>query len=100
MAKGKKTGGRSSGTPNKATQDIRKLAQDYGDEAINTLREIMNDKAQPAAARVAASEKLLDRGYGKAIQSLKVGGELGIKGIKRVIVDPANRNAKGIRPTS
>lgn len=77
MAKGKKTGGRSKGTPNKATRDIKELAQDYGDKAVATLAEIMGDAAQPAAARVAAADKLLDRGYGKAAQAIAVSGTNG-----------------------
>jgi hypothetical protein len=71
MAKGAKTGGGSrAGKPNKATADIKALAQIHADKAIATLVEIMQDKSQPAAARVAASDKLLDRGFGKAKQAI------------------------------
>ncbi len=69
MAKGTKTGGGSrKGVPNKATADIKVLAQQYGESAIVTLHQIMMDNGQPPAARVAASKELLDRGYGKSVQ--------------------------------
>ena len=72
-AKGQpKTGGRRKGTPNRATAEIKALAQTYGPDAIDTLAEIMNDKAAPEASRVAAIRELLDRGFGKVPQA--VGG--------------------------
>ena len=66
-----KTGGRQRGVLNKATADVRALAQQYGDEAIKTLANIMvNGVAEQA--RIAAARELLDRGYGKSRQSLDV----------------------------
>ena len=65
MAKGYKTGGREAGTPNKATASIREAAQQYTETAIQTLVEVMSDETAPHAARVAAANSLLDRGYGK-----------------------------------
>lgn len=100
MAKGRKTGGRKVGSLNKATADVKALAQDYGQRAIDRLVKIMESDEQPAAAQVAAAKELLDRGYGKAVQAMKLDGGLEIRGIKRVIVDPAASNAKGIRATS
>ena len=64
MAKGRKTGGRKPGVPNKATRELKELAQPYAPEAIATLREIMQHGATEAA-RVAAARELLDRGYGR-----------------------------------
>jgi NAD(P)-dependent dehydrogenase (short-subunit alcohol dehydrogenase family) len=74
-AKGQpKTGGRSKGTPNRATADIKALAQTYGPDAVDTLADIMKDVAAPAAARVAAARELIDRGFGKAIQTVHNAG--------------------------
>ena len=64
MAKGRKTGGRKPGVPNKATRELKDLAQPYALEAIQTLREIMKH-GETEAARVAAARELLDRGYGR-----------------------------------
>lgn len=69
---GAKTGGRQKNTPNKATADIKALAQVYAPSAIKTLAEIMTGKNQPAAARVAAAKELIDRGYGKALQAIDI----------------------------
>ena len=72
MAAGRKTGGRTKGTPNKATADVRVLAGQYGEKAIKTLAKIMECEEQPAAARVSAAKEILDRAYGKAPQPLAV----------------------------
>ena len=48
--------------------DLRELAREYTEVAINTLSEITQDTNAPPAARVAASCALLDRGYGKPMQ--------------------------------
>lgn len=65
-----KTGGRKIGTPNKATSDIKALAQQYSEEAVNSLVEIMRDGSAPHASRVAAAKDILDRGHGKATQPI------------------------------
>ena len=67
-----KTGGRQAGTPNKATASIREAAQQYTDEALKTLVDVMGDETAPHAARVAAANSLLDRGHGKPRQELDV----------------------------
>ena len=72
MAHGVKTGGRQAGTPNKTTASIREAAQQYTDEALKTLVEVMGDETAPHAARVAAANSLLDRGHGKPRQELDV----------------------------
>jgi Family of unknown function (DUF5681) len=62
-----------SGNPNgrpKAVPEIRFLAQDYSEAAIATLVGIMNDRKAPPAARVAASNAILDRGHGKPPQTI------------------------------
>ncbi|MEW9624687.1 hypothetical protein [Rhodanobacter geophilus] len=73
MASRKKTGGRKAGTPNKVMTDVRAVAQGYGCDAIEALAAIMHDATAPPAARVAAANALLDRGYGKARQTIDYG---------------------------
>lgn len=70
MAKGVKTGGRKLGVPNKATKDIRALAQKYTDKAIKRLARIA-ESGETEAVQVAAIKELLDRGHGKAKQPLE-----------------------------
>ena len=69
MAAGRKTGGRSKGTPNKATAEVKDLAREHGPAAIAKLRAIM-DKGASEQAQVAAAKELLDRAYGKATQTI------------------------------
>jgi hypothetical protein len=68
--------GRKKGTPNKATADIKALAQQYGPQAIETLATLMQS-ADSAQAQIAAAKELLDRGYGKATQLTEVTGKDG-----------------------
>lgn len=72
MASGKKTGGRVAGTPNKATREIKEIAQSYGPQAIAGLWKLAKG-AESEQARVAAYKEVLDRGYGKPSQSVAIG---------------------------
>jgi hypothetical protein len=50
--------------------DVQELARQQSPEAINTLAKIMQDQKAAPAARVAAANSLLDRGYGKPTQPI------------------------------
>lgn len=54
----------------KALTDIRSLARSHTETAINTLAGIMGQTDAPPAARVAAANSLLDRGWGKPVQAI------------------------------
>lgn len=60
--------GNPSGRP-KVVKEVRDLARKHTNDAIKTLVAICNDTEQPGAARVAASNSILDRGYGKPAQA-------------------------------
>ena len=82
MALGKKTGGRKPGSVNKSTAEIKGIAQQYGQQAIEKLAEMAGlidgyEAAESEQARVAAVKEILDRGYGKATQDLHVAGANG-----------------------
>ena len=66
-----KTGGRQKGTPNKATVEVRTLAQDYGPDAIEELHRLSRE-AGSEAARVSACNAILERAYGKAPTSAPI----------------------------
>lgn len=55
----------------KTPTEIRSLARQHTETALKTLAGIMNEKAAPHSARVAAANSLLDRGWGKAEQKLE-----------------------------
>lgn len=58
----------------KAPIEIRSLARGHTESALKTLAAIMRQPKSPAAARVAAAQALLDRGWGKPSQPLEHGG--------------------------
>ena len=66
---GERRGGRKKGTPNKATADVKALAQQYAPDAIKELARIAA-KGESEAARVSAIKELLDRAYGKSPQAV------------------------------
>ena len=65
----KGTSGNPGGRP-KVLGDVQELARERSPDAINTLAAIMDDQKAPPAARVAAANALLDRGYGKPTQPI------------------------------
>jgi hypothetical protein len=72
---GEHRGGRKPGTPNKATRDIRELAQVHSTEAVKELAKLAGlvkgtKGAESEPARIAALKELLDRGHGKATQAV------------------------------
>ena len=63
--------GNPSGRP-KIVAEIQELARANAQTAMQTLIEVMQDKAAPPAARISAANALLDRGYGKATQAVEL----------------------------
>lgn len=68
--------GNPSGRP-KALKHVEEAAREHTPAAIATLAAIMQDDAQPAAARTHAAQILLDRGWGKARQPAELSGPEG-----------------------
>lgn len=66
---GERRGGRQKGTPNKATVELKAIARPYAPEAVAVLVQIMQT-GKMEASRIAAARELLDRGFGRAPQSL------------------------------
>ncbi len=53
--------------------ELKSLARAHTESAVNVLAGIMNQTEAPPAARVAAANSLLDRGWGKASQPIENG---------------------------
>lgn len=68
--------GNPSGRP-KALIPVEEAARALTPAAMAALGEIVQDKAQPAAARARAAEILLDRAWGKPRQSVEASGPNG-----------------------
>ena len=56
---------------NLSTREARAKAQGLGDEMLNVLAEIARNTKLPPHDRIAAADKVLDRGYGKPAQQVK-----------------------------
>ena len=67
--------GNPSGRP-KVIGEIRNLARRHTEAALKALADIVANEKCPPAARVAAATAILDRGYGRAPQSLTVKGSI------------------------
>jgi len=67
----KKQGGArpGAGRLNKQTADVKALAQSYGEQAIMTLVNIMTS-GESDTSRASAANALLDRGFGRPVQSV------------------------------
>jgi hypothetical protein len=61
--------GNPGGRP-KVVAEVRELAREHTNEAVQTLVSIMTNQNAAPAARVSAANALLDRGYGKPPQHI------------------------------
>jgi hypothetical protein len=75
--------------------EIRSLARSHTRTALNVLVGVMRNTDATPAARIAAANAILDRGWGKATQPVGNGDDGAfelIHRIERVIVHPENSN--------
>ena len=81
----------------KALTEIRSLARSHTRTAINVLVGVMRSEEATPAARVAAANDILDRGWGKATQPMEGDGALElIHRIERIIVHPENSDSQNL----
>ena len=66
---------------------MRALAREHTSDAVQALHSIMSSDDEPASARVAAANSLLDRGWGRA--PLAITGEGGDPIEANIIMSPA-----------
>lgn len=80
----------------KTPTDIRSLARAHTETAIKTLAGIMEQPEAPAAARVAAANSLLDRGWGKPSQPISGDEDNPLRvAISRIELVPLKPNDNG-----
>ena len=79
MAQGRKTGGRTKGTPNKRSVEqgasLSEMARQHTDLALSTMVDICRS-GENENARLTAANMLLDRGYGRAVMVAKTESEV------------------------
>lgn len=82
--------GNPGGRP-KAVKAVEETAREHTPLAMDTLAEVCRNKKAPPAARVSAASVLLDRGWGKARQDVKVTGTVDVRKLDDLGLDQALR---------
>ena len=84
--------GRKPGAVSKAKRELAEMAKDHAAEALATLVSIAKT-GDSDSARVSAANAILDRGYGKPFQAVKLSGDVAspIHTVQHFIVDPPAR---------
>ena len=83
----------------KAITEIRSLARSRTKSALDVLIAVMRNTKSPPAARIAAANAILDRGWGKPPQAIHNGDDGALElihRIERVIVHPENPDSEDI----
>ena len=68
---------------------LAKLCRECTEEAVETLLDVMRDTHAPAAARVTAATAVLDRGWGKPTQEVKITDDQDVSGLPDDDLDEA-----------
>lgn len=91
-ARGQFTKGNSGGGRPKMPEEIREAFQKVCPEALEVLVSIMSDADAKDTDRIRAAEVILERGYGKAPQSIDLGASAGAVVIQ--LSDEARKNGE------
>ena len=54
----------------KIVADVKAAAREHTQDALDTLKAVMSDAKAPSAARVSAATAMLDRGWGRAKETV------------------------------
>lgn len=87
--KGRFTSGNKGGGRPRVPEELRSAFQKFSSDALDVLVEIMSSPGAKDADRIRAAEVILDRGWGKAPQSvdLETGGTLRLELIDEILRD-------------
>jgi hypothetical protein len=88
--------GRKPGVKNLVTRALKEMANEYTERALNVLVQVMEDPEAPHAARVAAADKVLDRGHGRPAMMVdaSLSGKLDQEMLHRLETEMVERMAR------
>ena len=66
----RKGAGRKPGKVSQAKRTIAEMAREHGELALQTLVDVASDPEAPHSSKVSAANALLDRGFGRPIQTV------------------------------
>lgn len=78
-------------TPKKVIEAAKK----HGEDAINTLANIMMDEEEPASVRMHCADLLLNRAYGKPKETVEVEHKTTLVALLADIADKGNKGGNG-----
>jgi len=90
-----KVGGRVKGQPNRIAADIKAICQRAGPEIVAELLRLAKH-GRHEMTRIAAAKELLDRGFGKAKQTLEGEVLVGVSAELKRLLDQHDGNSRSI----
>lgn len=87
-----RAGGRKPGSLNKATKDIKALAQQYAPDTMRELHRIAME-SESDQARVAAIKEIHDRGYGRPKQEVEMNAHVSHESVLDKVAKAENEGA-------
>jgi len=68
--------------PRRAPNDIKSMARSYTHKAIKVLAGVLGNEQVPISSRIEAAKYLIDRGWGRAAQTIDMTAEITSKVIR------------------
>lgn len=75
----RKGAGRKAGVVGKLKKELADMAREHAPDALQALIDVCKDATAPPAARVSAANSIIDRGYGRPHQAVKLSGNVTVK---------------------
>ena len=71
--------------------DVKAAAREHTQDALDTLKAVMSDAKAPSAARVSAATAMLDRGWGRAKETVDANVGVSLEALILASLRPAGQ---------
>ena len=75
----------------KIVADVKAAAREHTQDALDTLKAVMSDAKAPPAARVSAATAMLDRGWGRAKETVDANVGVSLEALIRASLRPTGQ---------